>query len=897
MPLSARIRRRTPTCYLSRRCRGARVSQADPFATADDASLDRLSPAEVDALPFGVIQLDGAGRITAYNQAESRLSGRDPERVLGRDFFREVAPCTNMPAFRARFEEGVRRGGMDERFSFVFAFEPQAVRVDVRLLGSRSADRYWVTIRPQERLAPTPQRLADWAIEAVDRRARAELVDPSLCEREPIHIPGGVQPYMVMLACNAESAELHVESCSENVADAFDLSPGEVLGRPLATLVSPDVERAIAGALTASALDDAARPLRLRARLGSDESPFSIYAHRQDARVIVELERVAEHPEDFGAATPLQIEDAVAAVQNGSTLDQAAAAVATHLSAITGFERLLVYRFDADWNGEAIAETTTRDWGQSLLGLRFPASDIPAQARALYVRSNSRFVVDRDAPPAALLVDAGSSNSAVDLTYSQSRALSPIHLEYQRNMGVNGSMSVSIVVDGALWGLVIGHHSRPHYLPPESRAAASIVTRALALRVHELETVRLAERQQQHLIVRNHLLAALAGSEDYVAALTEGRTTMLQLVEASGAAVISGSRVATLGRTPDRGRLIELAARLAPLFTPDRRVFATDNLALQLDLAEFAGPDASGVLAASLDLESPSELLFWFRPELVSMVAWGGDPRKSVLAEASTRTVLPRRSFERWIEESRGASAPWAPWEISAAGAVAAVIGDVALQQGRRIAELTAQQSALTLALEQKNLLAREVDHRVKNSLQIVAGVMLMQARSVTDLAAKTAFQETYNRVMSVARVHDILHESEDLRHVDLGETLQRLVDDLAASMGGDGRDLAVEAEAGLMVSSQSAIALSLIATELVTNAVKYAYEPGEPGRVEVKARSWDDGKIELRVCDNGRGLPAETSSRTRRGLGLRVIDALLKQIGAEMTVENEAGACFTVRG
>jgi photoactive yellow protein len=431
------------------------VPQRDGTAPAGEfedalAQLDDLSHAELDALSFGVVQVDGAGRVVFYSAAESRFSGRQAEAVLGRDFFRDVAPCTDLPAFRGRFLEGVRRGALDERFRFTFGFEPRPVRVEVRLRRAREPDRYWVAVRPLEALPPSRHRLAaETAAETVTRRIQAEPVDPDLCEREPIHLAGAVQPHAVMLACDPEGPALPVSACSDNVADAFvGVGPEAVIGRPLVELLPEEVVAAVRDALAGGALTDPAQPLRLAARLAEGGTSFLATVHLHNGRLVVELERLPGHPEDFGAATPLQAQDAVARLRAATTLAEAAAVVAQEIRSMTGFERVLVYRFDPDWNGEALAESKVPGWTQSLLGLRFPASDIPAQARALYARSPARFVVDRDAVPAAVRTGPSMANEAIDLSFAQSRALSPVHLEYQRNLGVNGSMSLSVLVEG-----------------------------------------------------------------------------------------------------------------------------------------------------------------------------------------------------------------------------------------------------------------------------------------------------------------------------------------------------------------------------------------------------------------------------------------------------------------
>ena len=856
-------------------------------------TLDALSPGEIDALPFGVVQVDARGTILLYNAAESRFSGRAAADVIGRDFFRSVAPCTNLPAFRGRFLDGVRRGQLDHTLEFVFGFEPpQRVRVTMR--SAAEPGRYWLAIEPLGALQPTRQRMAaEEAADAVDRRSRAEPVDASVCEREPIHIPGAVQPHAAMLAL--DPATLVVTACSDNVADALELSPGEVLGRTLETLLPAHV---VDGARAQADRPDT-QPWRGMARLGADADAYAVTAHTHDGRLIVEIEMLPERPEDFGAATPAQAQDAVARLRAAPSLEAAASACAEDIRRMTGFQRVLVYQFDEDWNGEAVGESRDADYS-SLLGLRFPASDIPAQARALYTRAPARFVVDRDAVPAAVLAEPAAGNQTVDLSHAYSRALSPIHLEYQRNLGVNGSMSISILVDGALWGLVIGHHRRPHYITPDTRALAGLVTDAFALRIHELETTAAWREQQAALQHQNALLERLAGADDFIETLTDpgpGRTTLLDLFEATGAAVVAGDRMTCIGRTPCSDQLTDLADWLRGHLGEDERVFATADLSEHWAPGEGLRDIASGLLAAFVDPER-RVLLMWFRGEVASTVTWGGDPTKPVLADGATRTVLPRRSFERWVEERRGQAEPWADWYPESAAAFAAALEGVVLRQGRKIAELSAKQRDLSAALEQKDLLAREIDHRVKNSLQIVASVMLLQARRVVDEDAKAAFQNTYARVMSVARVHDSLQQSADAEMVDLGQTVRQLCNDLAAGMSDASRRVEVEAEAGLMVPSRTAVALALIATELVTNALKYAYPDGEGGPIAVQVKGAADG-LTLRVCDEGQGLPEDWDTRPREhgGLGMRVIRAMLQQIDGALHVDGvrRQGTCFTV--
>ena len=858
-------------------------------AAGGSVDLDALTPAQIDGLGHGVVGLDASGTVLSYSAAASGLSGLAPAAVIGRNYFREVVPSTNVPGFHGRFLGGVRRGRLDESFEFVFGGVPSPVRTRIQLGGATGDGRYWLVITPLEQIGAGHPREA--VIAAISRRARAEPVDPGVCEREPIHVPGSIQPNAVMLA--ADTRTLAVIAYSANAADAVpDRIPLD--GRGLDTVLPAGFVASIRTGIAAGTLVDG-RQLRASIRMqGEAGDRYYAVAHVHQDRVIVELELAPEHPEDFRVASPLDTELAITLLRGAETLTAAAAIAAREIRALTGFESILVYRFDAEWNGEAVAEDMTPDWSRSLLGLRFPASDIPAQARALYTKAKSRFVIDRDCVPVPLVGGKAAGNAPVDLTFAQNRTLSPIHLEYQRNLGVDGSMSISIMVEGRLWGLMIGHHRRPHYVAPETRAAATVVTDAFAMRVQEIETRARWTEQQSHLAIEGLLAQRLTRSDDFVHALSGGATTMLDLFGAAGAGIVSDDAVHELGATPGEPAIRALAAWLRESLPPDRASFATDALVLDHPEAAAYTETASGLLAVFVGA-ARQHLLMWFRPEVPSTVTWGGDPRKSVLPGSGHVAVLPRRSFERWVEERSGYARPWAGWQVSLAEQLADTVEGVVLRQRRTIADLTALLADKERLLAQKDLLTREIDHRVKNSLQIVSAFLQMQRRQVSDPAARQAFAETSARVMSVARVHDSLYQAESVEEVDLGQTIETLCNDLAG-MAGDDHSVDLTADAGLMVPYRKAVALSLIATELVTNAFKYAGKPSGGTRVAVTVTGEGEG-IRLRVCDDGHGLPDDWSEARPKGtgLGMKLIRAMLDQIDARLHVENAPGACFTV--
>jgi two-component system, chemotaxis family, sensor kinase Cph1 len=858
-------------------------------------NLDEIAPDALDRLDQGVIGLDAAGTVVAFSEGASAISGLAREAVLGRDYFRDVMPGTNVPSFRGRFLAGARRGALDESFDYVFGRLPQPLRARVhmrhgRLAGTRPVT--WLTIDPVESLGAGLSREAVMA--AIGRRVRAEPVDASLCEREPIHIPGSIQPNAVMLA--ADAGTLLVVAYSANVGEIVDPIEPPLAGRPLADVLPADFVAAARARLANGTLDDGAS-IRRRLTLPDRDVAYHAVAHAHAGRLIVEMELEPDSADDFATASQTDTELAVGRLREAETLADAARIGAEEIRAFTGFESVLVYRFDAEWNGEAVAEDKVSDWSRSLIGLRFPASDIPAQARALYTKAKSRFVIDRDSVPVGLVSAPGAGNAPIDLTFAQHRTLSPIHLEYQRNLGVNGSMSISIMVENRLWGLMIGHHRRPHYVTPETRAAATVLTDAFAMRVQEIESRRLWEERQAHLDVEGRLVRGLTRSDDFVAALTGGATTLLDLFSATGAGIVSGERVTLIGRAPPAAMVTTIAAWLRENVPAGEIGYSSNSFAAEYPDAGAHREIASGLLAAFVDA-SRENLLLWFRPEVPSTVTWGGDPRKPVLAGSGPVAVLPRRSFERWIEERTGFASPWAEWQLQLAGSLAEAVEGVVLRQRRKIDELTSLLAEKERLLEQKDLLTREIDHRVKNSLQIVSAFLQMQRRQIADGEARQAFADTSARVMSVARVHDSLYQAERVDEVDLGQTIESLCNDLA-ELAGDGHAVNLSAEPGLMVPYRKAVALSLIATELVTNAFKYAANPEGVGRVDVSVSASGPGAVQLRVCDDGAGLPDDWADARARGkgsgLGMKLIRAMLDQINATLHVANSPGACFTI--
>ncbi len=526
---------------------------------------------------------------------------------------------------------------------------------------------------PPDASTPSGSVPAEGAV-PVDAVSDAVLADALLrCADEPIAVPGAIQPHGALLAVTEPDLAVVVAS-----AGASALFGAEVAGRTLADLLDPaDLDR-----LRAGLTGDLTELDQLRLQLPG--GPVDLVAHRADGLLVTEWEPLAGAAE-AGPAWHRRLPSVLQRLSDTTGLEQLTDVLARDVRAVTGFDRVMVYRFDRDWNGEVVAEDRRRDL-EPFLGLWYPAADIPAQARALYATNWMRLIPDARYTPVPLEpATVPGTGRPLDLSGAVLRSVSPVHLEYLANMGVIASMSVSLIDRGRLWGLIACHHySGPRRPSHADRVAAEFLGRTASLLLH---TAAAAGDQDDVVGVaqRSADLVAAVGraGRTPLPALTEddgtGRPTVLDLLPAAGAAVRLDGRLRLLGETPPAERVGPLVAALLAAGTP-----VTDALPRVLPAAADLAGTASGVLAVGLD---GGDFLAWFRPETPREVTWGGNPNKTEVT-ASGR-LSPRQSFEAWTEVVRGTARPWREHEVAAARALAdqvAVVGRARAQQENRMA-------------------------------------------------------------------------------------------------------------------------------------------------------------------------------------------------------------------
>ena len=506
-------------------------------------------------------------------------------------------------------------------------------------------------------------------------------VDLTNCDREPIHIPGTIQPHGVLLALT--EPDWRIVQCSANSFAYFARHPGELLGQPLSTLLNPNDLTTLNATLTSEQVE--ANPL-YTLTVSSGGQRFDLIAHRSNGMLIIEFEPATQSEQASSLRVYRMVKNVVTACQRTTSVRTFAQTLVAAVRKLTGFDRVMLYQFQPDASGHVIAEEVRSDL-TPYLDLHYPASDIPQQARALYLRSWLRLIPDVTYEPVPLVaVDPADPSIPLDLSYAALRSVSPIHVAYLKNMGASASMSISLLKNGQLWGLVAcHHHSGPCYLQYDLRAACEFLGHVVSLQIVEKEIMEDAAYTIALQAVLAQLVQQMSVANDVVVGLTRDQPNLSQYIEAGGVAVCLDGQCVLLGTTPPESALGPLLDWLTQTVPDD--LFITNTLPQQYPAMLPLKASASGLLALRLARTRPNYIL-WFRPEVLQTVNWGGNPTKPVEFTADGAILSPRRSFALWEETVAATSLPWRSSEVLAARELRRAIIDLVLFKVDELARL-----------------------------------------------------------------------------------------------------------------------------------------------------------------------------------------------------------------
>jgi light-regulated signal transduction histidine kinase (bacteriophytochrome) len=772
-------------------------------------------------------------------------------------------------------------------------------------------------------------------------------IDLTNCDREPIHIPGAIQPHGILLG--VDEADGLIKQASRNAAawlgtDVLGQSLDATLGNGAATAVRDALDRGHA---------------RTGTSLTTNVGVFEATVHRSGGLVIVELEPTTGEPTLTPSSFRDTIREALTHIESATTLADLAGQIASQMRRLTGFDRVWVYRFHEDWHGEIIGESKREDI-EPWLGMHYPASDIPTQARALFLKNWLRMIPDIGFKPVPLdPVENPLTGQPLDLGNSVLRSVSPIHIEYLSNMGVTASLVISLIHRGQLWGLISGHHySGAKVVPVGTRTLCELLAQALSLQVGMAEQVEDRERALEVRSIERQLRERLPRADGYQHALTTGEPNLMDLTRSTGAALCDVDDCVCVGHTPNSDELRDLARWLR---SQSRDVFETTMLSKHYPPAGAWCSYASGLLAVALSPKRPHYIL-WFRPERKQTIRWAGDPNKPAsMTVGDAPRLSPRGSFALWEEERRATAEPWTAVEIQAAMDLRGTLLDLLLVKAEEIAMMNAEletanqnlsETAIELEVqaeellrqrdERETLLDRErlarseaeranrakadflamMSHELRTPLNAIGGYAQMIEMGVrgpvtesqlTDLQRIQSNQRhllgLINNILNFAKLeagqvafslssvdlHGVVAEIESLVLPQLREK------QLAFSVSRDETPLVVKGDAEK---------IRQILVNLVSNAIKFT---NVAGSISIAAHRSKDHAI-IDVADTGRGIPrnrlqsifdpfvqvdrfANGHGDHGIGLGLAISRDLAHNMGGELTVasEEKKGSTFTL--
>lgn len=540
----------------------------------------------------------------------------------------------------------------------------------------------------------------------------------SVCESEPIHQIGKIQPHGALLVVSAESER--ILQSSDNLASFFDIHVRSICGESLTDLFGKPV---------ADQLWNLMRTLRdpqfVTRSMDIEIAMHSLYVRTFLSGGDFVLEFIQgdnEFPCEQQANKVLHANRAFFQAADETDITRYLDRVAAITRDMLGFDRVMIYRFDSSWDGEVIAEHRV-DSAHSYLGNHFPAADIPPQARRLYTKNMLRYFADVNVVPVGLSPPINPSTlQALDMTYSALRSFSPVHVEYLKNMGVQASLSISLLQNGHLWGLIACHHMTAKRVPNLLQEAASFIGRMVSSKLS------LAESEEQRILgaKANQVIGGLLKhlSRDMgVDIARQLLPDLLSLLDASGVIMVVEGEKYTHGKVLSPSEIQDMLDWVSGREAAE--VFCCDYLQQDFPAARGYADVAAGVLAAPVSVEMRN-CIIWLRAEKIRQVNWAGNPVKTLSATGELR-LSPRTSFANWVEIWRGRCPPWSRAEIESAKILSKALIEV-LSQKSKLARL--ESSLISLSEEMQRSVGRELHDNLGQIISAIA----YQSRAVKNL-------------------------------------------------------------------------------------------------------------------------------------------------------------------
>jgi len=729
-------------------------------------------------------------------------------------------------------------------------------------------------------------------------------------ELEPIHTPGSIQPHGLL--CVLSELDLRITQVSLNATDILGIAPEKLIDRPLEDFI--DRDRIIDIRACLDPTSEQTNPLNLSVTVDGALRFFNGIVHRTiSGEIVLELEPIAANAKRDFTQSYRNIKDTLAKIQVTKDLSQLCNLIVQEVRQMTGFDRVMVYRFNEDGDGTVIAEDKQADL-EAFLGLYYPDTDIPQRAKHLYILNWLRLLPDVNYQPSGLLISkqANETTAPLDMSHCVLRSMSPCHIKYLQNMGVGASMCISLIQQQRLWGMITCHHNTPKFVPYEIRTICEFLGQLMSTELSVKEATQNLDYKLRLKAAEMQFVNRLTNATDFLLSLEEAPEDLLYLTGAQGAAVCEGDRIVLIGNTPSEKDVIDLLAWLPDRFGND--VFVTDSLPSLYQPALAYKNVASGLLAMVVS-KIQDRYVLWFRPEFLQTVTWAGNPDNPMHIEVDgSLTISPRQSFAAWQETVRLKSQAWLQCEIEVAIELRSLIVDVILGQSDEMARVNLELERSNTELDSFAYIA---SHDLKEPLRGIHNYSNFLMEDYAEVLPSDGITKLQTVVRLTQRMDDLInslmHYSQlgraelCLQVVNLNVLVQQTIDTIKISQPQKPIDFRISQPLPTIRCDRSQV--SELFTNLIGNAIKYndkAEKWVEIGFSESKTVS--NGKQishTFYIRDNSIGIPPQHLERIFQifkrlhpqdqygggtGVGLTIVRKIVERHEGKIWVESTPG-------